>query len=149
MHQPEAVTSATTFQFREDTSWPNTLSASTTLFEARADWPMPPTETPTVKMEKAEVPPSVASIPHAMVLPKPQNNRPVEEKCTWGQHWPICKQEEEDAEDWNGNRQETKSQQRNHYPQNPQHPQTYDIPDRFSQQIGLQKEWNEKMEVSK
>ena len=77
-----------------------------------------------------------------MVLNKPQNNKQTEEQCTWGPHCPIWeKEEEEGTEDWNDDRQE--SQQRNHYPQ---HPQTYDIPDRFSQQIRLEKEWNEKME---
>ena len=82
---------------------------------------MPP---PTVKVEKTEVPPRVAAISHAMVLPKPQNNRPAEEKCTWGPHCPICKKEEEDGtEDWNS------GQQRNHHPQNPQHPKTYNVPD--------------------
>ena len=109
------------------------MPASTNLFEARADWPIPPTETPTVKMEKAEVPPRIAAIPHAMVLAKPQNSKPAEEKCTWGPHCPICKKGEEDAEDWNSVRQEMESQQRNYYPQNPQHPQTYDYPDRFLQ----------------
>ena len=94
-------------------------------------------------MEKTETPPRVAAIPSAMVFNKPQNDRRVEEKCTWGLHCPICKKEE-GTEDWNGDRQE--SQQRNHYPQNPQHPQAYDIPDRLSQQIKLKKEWNEKME---
>ena len=72
-----------------------------------ADWPIPPTEPPKVKMEKAEVPPRVAAIPHAMFLNKPQNNKAVEEKCTWGLHCPICKREEEDTEDWNSDRQET------------------------------------------
>ena len=43
-----------------------------------------------------------------------------------------------------GDRQE--SQQGNHYPQNPQYPQTYYIPDKYLQHISLQKEWNEKME---
>ena len=79
-----------------------------------------PTETPTVKMERTEVPPRVAVIPHAVVLNKSQNHKPAEEKCTWGLHCPICKKEEEGMEDWNGDRQE--SQQRNHYPQNPQQP---------------------------
>ena len=60
--QPEAIPNVTTFQVREDTSWPNTMSASTNMFEARADWPIPPTETPTVKMEKAEVPPKAVVI---------------------------------------------------------------------------------------
>ena len=64
-----------------------------------------------------------------------------------GLHCPFCKKEEEGMEDWNSDRQE--SQQRNHYPQNLQHPQTYDIPDRFSQQIRLEKEWNEEDGASK
>ena len=97
--QPEAVPSATTSQVREDTPCPNTMPVSTNLFEARADWPIPPMQTPAVKMEKTEVPPRVAAIPCAMVLPKPQNNRPVKEKCTWRPHCHICKKEEEDAED--------------------------------------------------
>ena len=80
-----------------------------------------------------------------MVLPKPQNNKQIEEKCTWGLHYPICnKEDEEDMEDWNGDRQE--DQPRNHYPQNPQYPQTYNVPDRYSEQIRLRKEWDEKME---
>ena len=143
--QPEGIPNTPTFQVREDTPWPNTVPASTNLFEARSDWPILPLQTPTVKMEKADIPPRVAAIPHAKVLPEPQNNRPVEEKCTWGLHCPICKKgEEEGTEDWNADRQE--SHQRNHYPQNPQHAQTYDVPDRYSQQIWLQKEWNKKME---
>ena len=81
--QPEATPNVTNFQVREDTPWPNTVPASTNLFEARAKWPIPPAETPkVVKMERTEVPPRVAAIPHAMVMNKPQNNRPVEEKCT-------------------------------------------------------------------
>ena len=42
-----------------------------------------------------------------MALPKTQDNKPVEEKCTWGPHCPICKKGEEGTEDWNGDRQET------------------------------------------
>ena len=61
-----------------------------------------------------------------------------------GPHCPICKKEEEGTEDWNSDRQE--NQQSNHYPQNPQHPQTYDVPDRYSQQIMLQGERDEMME---
>ena len=37
-------------------------------------------------------------------------------------------------------------QQRDHYPQNLQHPQNCDVPDMYSQQIRLQQEWNGKME---
>ena len=143
--QPQDIPNALVFQIREDTPWPNTIPASMNLFEARADWPIPLMQTPAVKVEKAEVPPRGTAIPCAMVLPKPQNNRTVEEKCTWGSHCPIYKKEEEEGtEDWNSDRLE--NQQRNHYPQNPQHPQTYDVPDRYSEQIRLRRERDEKME---
>ena len=92
------------------------------LFEARVDWPILPTQHPLWKVEKTEIPPQIAVIPNAMVLP--QNWR----KCTWGLHCPICKKEVEDStEDWKGNRQG--DQPRNHHPQNAQHHQTYDVPD--------------------
>ena len=95
------------------------MTASTNLFDARTSWPIHPTETPIViKMEKAEVPPWVAAIPHTLVLNNTQNNNPAEE-CRWGLHCPIYAKsipdlQEEGTEDWNGERQE--SQQRNHYP---------------------------------
>ena len=73
-----------------------------------------------------------------MVLNKPQNNRPAEEKCRWGRYCPICQKEEEGTEDWDNDRQE--NQQRTHYPQNTQHPQAYDVPDRLFQQIKLEME---------
>ena len=50
----------------------------------------------------------------------------------------------ENTEDWNGEGQS--NQQRNYYPQGPQCSPSYDIPDRFTQQLKLEKEWNEKME---
>ena len=125
--------------------WPSTGSAPETMFEARKDWPIPPTPAPTVK---TEAPPQIAAIPHAMVMSKQ-----VVEKCTWGPHCPICKSEEEHGEkDWNGHRQ--KEQPRNQYPQNTQHPQSqniqhlqsFDVPDRYCEQIRLRREWEEKME---
>ena len=89
------------------------MTASTNLFKARADWLIPPTPAPTVKVEKTEVSPQIAVIPNAMVFPKQSG-----QKCTWGLHCPICKKKEEDStEDWNSNRQ--RDQPRNHYPQNP------------------------------
>ena len=114
--QPEAAVP----QNREDTTWLNIMPAFRNMFDVRASWPIPSTETPTVvKMEKTEVPPRVAAIPDALVLNKPQNTRPAEEECRWGPQCPICTKEE-GTEDWNGKRQE--NQQRNHYPQRPQHP---------------------------
>ena len=92
--QPEATPNVTPHQVREDTPRPNTVPASTNLFKAMTNWPIPPAETPTViTMEKTETPPSVAAILHAIVLNKPENNRPAEEICMWGLHCPICKEE--------------------------------------------------------
>ena len=34
----------------------------------------------------------------------------------------------------------------NHHPQDPQHPQTYDVPDWYSRQVRLRREWDKKME---
>ena len=104
--QPEAAATVTPLQNRGDTPWPNTMPASKNLFDARASLLIPPTEPPTVvKMEKNEVPPRVAAIPHTLVLNKSQNNRPVEEECRWELHCPICAKEES-MEDWNDDRQE-------------------------------------------
>ena len=44
--------------------------------------------------------------------------------------------------DWNGDRQKDKP--RNHHPQNTHHPQSYDVPDRYSEQIRLRREWEDK-----
>ena len=60
------------------------MPASMNLFNARASWPIPPIEAPTViKMEKAEekIPPRVAAIPYAMVNKPPQSKS--EEMCGW------------------------------------------------------------------
>ena len=62
------------------------------LFEARAGWPIPITLVPTVKVEKAEVPSRVATIPCALVL-----HKQIEERCTWGPYCPICKKKEEEG----------------------------------------------------
>ena len=52
---------------------------------------------PTVK---TEVPPQVAAISYVMVMPKQ-----VAEKSSWGLYCPICKNEKEHEENWDGNRQ--------------------------------------------
>ena len=80
--QPKAAVTATAPQNREGTPWPNTMPASTNLFDARASWPNPPTEAPTfVKTEDAEkkIPLRLAAIPHTLVLNQPQSNKPAEE----------------------------------------------------------------------
>ena len=79
---------------RQGNPWPNTGSASENVCETRKDWPIPPTPAPTPTV-KTETPPQIAAIPWLMVTPKE-----VTEKCSWGPHCPICKNEEEHAEDW-------------------------------------------------
>ena len=82
---------------RQGRPWPSAGSASENLFETRKDWPIPltpvPTPVPTIKTEEQ---PKIAAIPLAMVMPKQAT-----EKCLWGPHCPICKNEEEHGEeDW-------------------------------------------------
>ena len=47
----EAIPNAPTFQVREDIPWPITIPASMNLFKYRADWPIPPMQTPSVKVK--------------------------------------------------------------------------------------------------
>ena len=103
---------------RQGTPWPSTGSASENLFETRKDWPIPPTLTPAPTI-KTEAPPQVAVIPHVMVMPKQ-----VTEKCSWGLHWPICKNEEEHEENWDDDRQK---EQPRMCPQNVQCPKAQNI----------------------
>ena len=106
--QPEAAVTATAPLNREDPPWPNTMPTSTKLFDARASWPIPPTEGPTViktKEVEKKFPPRLASIPYTLVPNKPQSNKPAEEECSWGPHCPICtnstpNQKAENTEDW-------------------------------------------------
>ena len=87
-----------------------------------------------LEVENTEAPPQIATISHLMARPKQ-----AEDKCTWGPHCPICKKEEEEGmEDLNADRQT--DQPRNHHPQNAQHLQTFDVPDRYAEQIRLRKE---------
>ena len=96
--QPEGTPNALVFQVREDTPWPNTIPASMNLFEARADWPIPPYTITCSESRESRSSTRVAAIAHAMVIPKLQKNKTVKEKCTWGLHCPICEKEEEDTE---------------------------------------------------
>ena len=57
-----------------------------------------------------------------MVMPKQ-----VAEKCSWGLHCPICKNEEEHKEDWDGDRQNEEARTQCPEPQNTQHPQPQNI----------------------
>ena len=92
------------------------------LFKTKKDWPIPPTPATTVK---TEVPPQTAVIPHAMVMPKQ-----VAEKCTWGLHCPICIKEEEEGQgrlEWG----QAERSVHNHHSQSSQHPQLFDVPNRY------------------
>ena len=73
-----------------------------------------------------------------MVMPKQ-----VTEKCSWGLHCPNCKNEEEHEEDWDHDRQK---EQPRKCQQNTQHPQPFDVPDRYSEEIRLRREWEENIE---
>ena len=125
--------------------WPSTGSASKNLFEARIDWPIP-LYTCTQCKNRSTTPGSS----------DPPCNGYAQTSCrkiTWRPHSPICKNEEEHGEKgWNSDRQ--KEQPRNQCPQytqhsqsqNTQHPQSFDVPERYSEQIRLRSEWEEKME---
>ena len=89
-----------------------------------------------------------------MVRPKQ-----VAEGCSWGPHCPICKNDEEHKEDWDGDEQReqprmcpqnTQQPQMQNaqcpQPQNNQNPQSFDIPNRYAEQIKLRKEWEERIE---
>ena len=87
---------------RQGTPWPNVGLASENLFKTKKDWPIFPTlvstPTPTIKIEET---PKIAKIPYTMTMPKQAT-----EKCSWGLHCFICKNEEEHREeDWDGNLQ--------------------------------------------
>ena len=132
---------------RQGTPWPSTGSASENLFETEKDWTISPTPTPTsTATVKTEAPPQVAVNLHVMVMPKQ-----VAEKCSWEPQCPIFKNEEEHEEDWDGNRWR---EQPRMCPQNIQHPshktlstpQLFNVPDRYSEQIQLRREWEEKIE---
>ena len=148
---------------RQEYPWPNAGSASKNLFETRKDWPFPstaaPTPAPTIKTEE---PPKIAAIPHAMVMPKQAT-----EKCSWGLHIALfAKNEEEHEEDWDGDLQNQPRMQSqktisvpNHRvtntlshshkcfqcPQLQKSQQSFDVPDRYAEQIKLRKEWEERI----
>ena len=102
-------------QVRQSTPWPNAVLASENLFKTRKDWPIPPTPVPTpAPTIKMEAPPQIAACPYVMVRPKQ-----AAEGCSWGPHCPICKNEAEHKEDWDGNNQ---TEHPRMHPQNMQQP---------------------------
>ena len=78
---------------------------------------------------------------------------------SWALHCPICKNEEEHKEDWDGNDQREQpgmcpqssqcpqpQNAQQPQPQNNQNSQSFDIPDRYAEQIKLREEWEERIE---
>ena len=80
----------------EGTPWPGVGSMLGNLFKLRKDWPISPTFTsnPPVKIEPQS---QEAVDPHAIITPKV-------EKCGWGPNCPICKNIENEEEDWNSDK---------------------------------------------
>ena len=113
---------------RQGTPRPSKGSAYENLFETRKDWPIPPSPTPTsASTVKTEAPPQVAAITHVLVMSKQ-----VTERCSWGPYCPICKNEEEDEADWDGDRQKEQPRMhpqstQQHHLQNTQQPQSQNI----------------------
>ena len=158
---------------RQGTPWPNAGAASENLFETRKDWPIPPTPVPTpTPTIKTEEPPKIAAIPHAMVIPKQTT-----EKCSWGLHCPIYKNDKEHGEeDWSvdmqnqlrmhppyylhlqpqntqcpqpqGNQHPKPQPQSFQYPQLQNSQQSFDVPDRYAKEIKLRREWEERIRCS-
>ena len=143
------------------TPWPKAGKMSGNLLEFRTDWPIPPTPTtittskPPIKIElqtQEQVTPSTTAAPKA-------------EKCGWGPNCPFCKNAEED---WDSDHQKQFQQnvpctqpqqpqmqglqcpQTQNYqkPQNFQcsQSQAFHVPDRYSNQLKLHREWEEKVE---
>ena len=136
------------------TPWPEAGKMSGNLFELRKDWSIPPnnnnnataTATPNPHKDRAQA--QEQPTPSSVVALK-------SEKCGWGPNCPICKKLEED---WDGDHQKQFQQPQQPQAQCPQtqnyqklqsfqrsKSQTFDIPDRYSSQLKLRRQW-EKME---
>ena len=104
--------------------------------------------------------PMQAAIPYPMVQGKSaQNNKSSEEMCGWGPQCPICAQstpnletEGSEEEDWNGDRQKAKEEERqrkddqlkkNYYPPSPQYIPSSDFQVRQSHHCRTEEERRE------
>ena len=92
-----------------------------------------------------------------------QNNKSSKELCKWGPQCPICvqstpnlKTEDSKEEDWNGDRQNAKEEEkqkkedqlkRNYYPPSPQCKWSYDFQDRQSHHYKTEEERRETLEL--
>ena len=140
------------------------------LFEIRKDWPVPPSNNAPTNIITKSNPPTIKTEPQSPNQPRPSptatkqdSTAMKQEKCGWGLNCPICKNEE----DWDGEHQRQLQQPdaKQKYPpqgqdtkqaQDPQHdmklPQgqnsqiSFDVPDQYTEQICLRREWEKKME---
>ena len=141
-------------QVRQGTPLPNTGSASENLFETKKDWLIPPTPVPTCPHHQNRSTALGSSDP-------PYNGEPKQavEGCSWGSHCPIHKNEEEHKENWDAddlreqpgmhpqNMQQPQPQSAQCLqPQNNQDSQSFDMHDRYAEQIKLRKEWDKRIE---
>ena len=93
---------------------------------------------------------ATAADPKPPIKLEPQNHETLKiGKCGWGQDSPFCKKEKEE---WDNNHQD-KSQQKNIQQKltipktsQPTQAQSFDISDRYAEQIWLRREWEKKME---
>ena len=149
------------------TPWPGARKMSGNHFEIRKDWPVPPSNNAPTNIIIKPKPPTIKTEPLDPNQPRPsptatkQNPTATKQKrCGWGLNCPICKNAEED---WDGvhQRQLQKPDGQQKYPpqgqdtkqaQDPQHDKNYklpqgqhsqisfDVPDRYAEQIHLRKE---------
>ena len=125
------------------TPWPKAGKMLGNLFKIRKDWLIP------LDSNDANDTATATNPKPPIKLEPPNQETPKIEKCGWGQDCPFCKKEKEEK---HSNHQD-KSQQKN-IQQKPTIPQTsqstqvqsFDIPDRYVEQIHLRKEWEKKME---
>ena len=131
------------------TSWPKAGRMFGNLFEIRKDWLIPPNNNANDKNSDT----AASTNPKPPIKLEPQNQEtPKAEKCGWGQNCPICKREEED---WNGdhwqqflqtsNDSQSMNQTTSQDPQ-PTQTESFDVPEKYMEQIHLRREWGKKME---
>ena len=133
---------------REATPWPSTRSTSENLFKARKDWLSSPLHLHLTV--KTEAPPQVAAIPYAVVMPKEAVEKVLMGTALphlqeWGGTWrgrlELCNRQKRTAKEWVPTKHSV--------PPVTKHSvqiQSFNVPDRYSEQIRLRREWEEKME---
>ena len=127
------------------------------LFELRKDWPIPPDNNNNATITATTPKPPIKIEPQAQEQPTPSSMVALKsEKCGWGLNCPICKNLEEDSD---GDHQKQFQQPQQPQAQcsqiqNYQKPQSFqksksqifDVPDRYSSQLKLCRQWEQEME---